>query len=386
LRIRNYTLFLVISVALFFFRDQISCSPNEKIELGKKWKFIITGDCRGEEYGSGVNDRILTKIAKAIIDESAEFVLFVGDLIYGHADRKGLGDEKALQRIEFEFLNYRCVMQPVYDCGITVYNVRGNHCASQRLPNHEGHPDHRPIWPATKTVWDKVFSGKYAMPDNGPEGEKNVTFSDVRNNAFIVGLDVYSTPVLGAPLNMDGSINFGYFHQVQQTWLDEQLAANRQPHVFVFCHEPAFKVDHTDCLHGDNAFGVDYSKERDIFWNSLQDAGARVYFCGHDHGYAHARIDDGDGYSNNDLHQFVVGTAGAGTNINPNYDGYNGSFQPIPLVQDNSFGYLLAEIDGLNVTLTYKRLADEINGVFEAADVFRYTMDNTSNFKKDQIK
>jgi len=46
-------------------------------------------------------------------------------------------------------------------------------------------------------------------------------------------------------------------------------------------------------------------------------SGARAYLCGHDHGYAHARIDDGDGDYSNDVHQFVVGTAGAGVNIKP---------------------------------------------------------------------
>jgi hypothetical protein len=34
-------------------------------------------------------------------------------------------------------------------------------------------------------------------------------------------------------------------------------------------------------------------------------------------------IDDGDGDYSNEVHQLVVGTAGAGVNIKPNYDGFN---------------------------------------------------------------
>ena len=84
-------------------------------------------------------------------------------------------------------------------------------------------------------------------------------------------------------------------HYVNQAWLESQLEGNVKPHVFAFGHEPAFRALHYDCLdmHPDR---------RDAFWNSLKAAGSRAYFCGHDHFYDHARVDDGDGNPNNAVH------------------------------------------------------------------------------------
>ena len=124
------------------------------------------------------------------------------------------------------------------------------------------------------------------------------------------GLDLY-TPSLGSVANPDGSYPKDACRRVNQEWLNEQLKTKSE-HVFVFTHEPAFKVQHNDCMHGDMSYGSDFSEYRNEFWKSIRASGARTYFCGHDHGYAHARIDDGDGDFGNDIHQFVVGTAGAG--------------------------------------------------------------------------
>ncbi|NQU84426.1 MAG: metallophosphoesterase, partial [Mariniphaga sp.] len=287
-----------------------NCSTNKKKPGAEKsWKFAVTGDCRDNGTGTGVNENILGKIAVAISNEQIDFVLFNGDICYGHANRKEIGDSAALKRLEEEFKMYLKTMQPVYSMEIPVYNVRGNHETTQRNPDHSGYPDHRPVWPETKKIWDKVFSGKYSAPGNGPVGEENVTFSFIHKNALIIGMDVYSTPVPGTKSNADGSIPYWAFNHVNQSWLDKQLDGNKHPHIFTFSHEPAFKVDHADCLHGNSSFSIDYSKDRDVFWKSIARARSRTYFCGHDHGYAHSRIDDGDNNIYNDVHQFVVGTA-----------------------------------------------------------------------------
>jgi len=369
----NYSVKAVCSVLLIVLFS--FCSTNRKKNLlEESWNFVVTGDSRSGSKGSGVNEYIFSKIASEISREKIDFVLFNGDISYGHADRKGMGDSAALERLEEEFKVYVKTLQPITSKGIPVYTVRGNHETTQRNPDHSGYPDHRPVWPETKKVWDKVFSGKFAAPANGPAGEENVTFSFKHKNALIIGMDLYSTPLPGTKTNPDGSIPYWAFHHVNQSWLDEQLAGNQLPHVFTFTHEPAFKVDHTDCLHGNSSLGVDYSKDRDVFWNSISKTGSRAYFCGHDHSYAHARIDDNDGNVSNDVHQFVVGTAGAGKDINPVYDGYNGAYTPVSVSFDRSYGYLLAEVRGDVVSLTYKRMVDEVNGIFEIADVFQYTV------------
>ena len=183
------------------------------------------------------------------------------------------------------------------------------------------------------------FSGAYVMPTNGPAGETGLTYSFASSNALFIGLDVY--------------INI---HRVNQAWLDRQFATNTRPHVFVFGHEPAFKAFHTDCLD-------DYPTERNTFWTSLANAGARTYLCGHDHLFNLARIDDGDGNTTNDLWQSIVGTGGS-TNWPANrynYNGTNAPYTPVNVASvTNTYGYLLIEISGpntndLGVTATWKQ-------------------------------
>lgn len=336
------------------------------------WRFAAFGDSRGGSDGSGVNTDILGKLATAVVAEKPEFVVFPGDLIFGHADRKNLGDEGALKRMQSELAVWRATMEPLYAAGIPVYPVRGNHETTQRDPDHSGKADHRPVWPRTKETWDAIFSGPDLLPQNGPDTEKNVTYSVTHKNAFILGLDLYTYATPGTQMNPDGSIPYGALHQVDQAWLDQQLAANQQPHIFSFAHEPAFKVDHLDCMQGDSSFGMDLSKERDVFWNSLRKAGSRVFFGGHDHGFAHARIDDGDGNPDNDIHQVIVGTAGAGKNVNAVYDGYNGAFKPVPVSQGNVYGFVMIDIDGPNAKLTFHKMVDEATPAFEKEVILEY--------------
>lgn len=277
-------------------------------------RFIVSGDSRGVD--NGVNAEILNEIAEATIAEGAEFVLFPGDLVTGSTDSATL---------ESQLVTWRDIMQPVYDAGIGVYPCRGNHDIGNL------------------GAWNHVFSGAYALPANGPSGEENITFSFTHGNAFVVGLDEYVS-----------------IHRINQAWLDDQFALNTQPHVFCFGHEPAFSVRHTDCLD-------DYPNERNVFWSSIASEGGRMYFAGHDHFYNHARIDDGDGVLSNDLHQYVVGTAGAPLRSwDGLYDGNNGSWSPTLQYHETEYGYLLVEINDLEVTTTWKHRTSP--GVYEAVN------------------
>jgi hypothetical protein len=270
------------------------------------WKFIITGDSRGD--GSGINGPILTELAAQIVSQGPEFVLFPGDLVNGGISQAAL---------EAELLEWRNTMQPVYDAGIFVYPVRGNHDLGS---------------PVGTTAWNNVFSGNYALPADGPAGEKNLTFSVMHENVLALGLDQYIA---------------GHEHRVNQAWVDAQLAFNTAPHVFAFGHEPAFKAQHADCLD-------DYPADRNTFWAALGGAGGRSYFCGHDHFYDHARINDGDADPDDDLHQFIVGTAGAPLrDWAPPYDGDNGTMTPQQQYHVKQYGYLVVEIDGPDVTMTW---------------------------------
>ncbi|MBU0617038.1 MAG: metallophosphoesterase [Planctomycetes bacterium] len=286
------------------------------------WKFIATGDSRGTD--NGVNTTILGELATEIVNQSVDLVIFPGDLVTGGVDQATL---------ESQLLTWRDIMQPVYDAGIGVYPVRGNHDLGS---------------PAGVTAWNNVFSGPYGLPQNGPAGEENLTFAVEHENALFLGLDQYVTP-----------------HRVNQTWVDEQLAASGAPHVFSFGHEPAFEVEHTDCLD-------DYPTRRDAFWHSLEDAGGRTCFAGHDHFCDHARVDD-DGDPGNDIHQLVVGTAGAPLySWSGSYDGDNGDYTLENLRHARAYGCVLGEIDGLTATLTWMRRVG-VN-TFEPREQWSYTI------------
>lgn len=288
---------------------------------GPGWKFIVTGDSRNGD--NGVNATILGELADEIADRQVDFVLISGDLVTGY------NDQAALQSQLDTWLK---IMQPVYDAGIGVYPVRGNHDVGD---------------PPGVTAWNNTFRGAYVLPDNGPVGEKNLTYSFTHKNVLVIGVDQYVRT-----------------RRVNQSWLDSQLAANTQPHIFVFGHEPAFKTKHTACLD-------DYPDDRDAFWVSIEKAGGRTYFCGHDHLYNHARVDD-DGEPGNDIHQYIVGTAGAPLRDWPgDYDGVNNEYTVENVYHASKYGYVLVEINGLDVTLTwFERVG---TGKYKAREVWSYT-------------
>ena len=284
------------------------------------WQFIITGDSRSEDENNGVNVRILGELAAEIAKQNVDFVLFPGDLVEGFEDP---------ETMQSQFETWLKVMKPVYDAGIGGYPIRGNHDVGE---------------PEGTSAWNKFFG---YLPDNGPQGEKNLTYSFTHNNALIIGVDQYIKK-----------------NRVNQTWLDEQLAANTKPHIFVFGHEPAFQADHEDCLD-------DYPDARDRFWASIAKAGGRTYFCGHDHFYNHAAVDD-DGNPANDVHQYIVGTAGAPLyRWSPPYDGDNSDYTVQNIHHARKHGYVLVEIDGLNATLTWMQRTGP--GKYQPKETFSYT-------------
>jgi len=292
--------------------------------FAQSWKFAMTCDSRG--YEDGVNKTILGELAGQLVSQNVDFVLFPGDLITGPLD-----------------------------CGITVYVGRGNHEVRDGWYTQFDPNDNFAL------RWLNVFGSNsdpnLKVPGNGPPGEEYMTYSVTHKNAFIVMLDQYA----GLDHRLD--------HKVNQTWLDARLAVNTRPHLFVTSHEPAFK--------GKNRMGLDmYPDKRDAFWAAIAENAGRTYFCGHDHFYNHARIDDADGDPNNDVHQYIVGTAGPLYTWDEKYPGDNSHYTPESIYHARRHGYLLVEVNDLDVGLTwYERhtTALDVNGIYEPNDTWSYT-------------
>lgn len=254
-------------------------------------------------------------------------------------------------------------MKPVYDANIAVYVCRGNHELGDvwsYYPDPGTQPDPNDNFAHR---WLNVFGSdsepNQKLPGNGPAGEEYMTYSVTHKNAFVVCLDQYA------------GTRHDFAHKVNQTWLDGELAVNTKPHVFITGHEPAFRAHHNDCL--------DYfPAKRDVFWASIRNVGGRVYLTGHDHFYDHARVNDGDGDPNNDIHQYIVGTAGAPPYTwSPPYDGNNSYYTVEQLHHTRRYGYVLVEVNDLDVTLTWVQRHtnnQSIPGIYEHNEVWSYTV------------
>lgn len=272
------------------------------------FRFFVTGDTRGSD--NGVNAEILAEMANAAIAEGAEVAVVTGDLVTN-------GYQTQLETWVSTF------MAPLQGAGIMVLPCRGN---------HDGDIN----------AWRTVFSGSYELPGNGPAGEEKLTYSVAYKNALFISTEQYLT----------------ILPEINQPWLDDQLAANTLPHIFVFGHTPAFSVYHTDCL-------AVLRAKREAFWNSLGLAGGSAYFCGHDHFYDHARVEDANG---NWLHQYVCGAGGAPLY---NWDGTYGEERVEGVSHFKNYGYLVVDIDNYLVTMTLKERTAP--GVYTpTGDVYSY--------------
>lgn len=277
-----------------------------------QWSFVVAGDGRSDpgrnrpEDRDGINTKITREIAEAVIRENAHFLLWTGDTVLGSKDPKVY---------ESQLMAWRGIMEPLYRAGIGVLPVRGNHEA--RSAN-------------SAAIWNRVFSGPFALPQNGPAGEQNLTFFHVDGPVLVLGLDNYSSPKSGVNL----------------PWLTGVLRDHRKPFIFAFCHEMAFMAgNHTDNLEADVS-------KRDELMGQLLDAGSRCFFAGHDHFYDHIVMSKP---GQPEMHQFVAGTAGAPFYPDKGYKG-NKTFWNTQRIWhlSGTYGYLLVEIEGKNATVTFK--------------------------------
>ncbi|HWD19603.1 MAG TPA: metallophosphoesterase [Verrucomicrobiae bacterium] len=278
-------------------------------------RIIVAGDGRAEskprpEDTNGLNMVINPEICRAVLREKAQALLWTGDLM-------NLTNRDAAL-FESELRTWRSVYQPLYDRGLAVLPTRGNHELA---------------CPTSAEVWDKVFSGPYALPDNGPAAQKNLTFFKQIGPVLCIGVDQYQS---GREM-------------IDQTWLDQTLRDHPAPFIFVYGHEPAFM----DGLHKDTLDA--HPDMRDAVWESLIRAGSRVYFCGHDHFYDHMKVTRAQGEAGPEMHQFTAGTAGAPFYHGGPYAG-NNTYWRLTQVKhiDHTYGYIVIEIRGRTATITFK--------------------------------
>lgn len=341
---RFFVFRIMLFLLLFIFCGCASGSgPQDQIQ---PWKFAVVADTQGGRHiESGkpyINEAVLAIIAADIAEEQPEFVLVAGDLVSGWLHNGGAD-------YETQFAAWKAVMHPVYEAGIRIYPVRGNHedgperFALDPLPARLEPPEGSQA--TLKAAFRKAFNQDY-IPQNGPAGEEGLTYSFRYKNALIVGLDEYTL----------------HQHKINQAWFEKQISAGAEAHLFVFGHEPAYGVNHKDNL----SF---YKKDRDLFRDTMGRGGGRVYFCGHDHMYNRAAVADSSG---NIIRQIIVGTGGGSPRT------WSGEYRDETGVtgeyhMENLYGYVIVTVDGSSAAIQWRAIVGgEAGGTWKVLDTFSY--------------
>ncbi|MDY0040622.1 MAG: metallophosphoesterase [Desulforhabdus sp.] len=164
------------------------------------------------------------------------------------------------------------------------YPVVGNH----ELPG-QGYESYRGQNLEWLRNYNYDLNGVNVPPDivnPGPTGCPETTFSFDFDNAHFVILNEYC--------DMDGdSATKGDIPDHLFDWLENDLAATKQQHIFVFGHEPALPQPDADNgreRHMSDSLNA-YPANRDRFWSLLKRNAVVAYFCGHTHNYSAVQID-----------------------------------------------------------------------------------------------
>lgn len=343
------TYFLYVCTALFLLGILVWLGIHLTQSKSSITRIIVAGDGRAQypwkgqraEDADGINKTISREIERAVINEKAQVLLWTGDLSNVNSRDDGI--------FKKQLLAWREIMDPLYQRGVIVLPTRGNH---EFLRDVQGESFGLEPIPDASRIWNEVFAGRYGLPSNGPDREKNLTFYYVYGSALLIGLDQYETKK----------------DTVDAGWLASVLNANPKPFIFAFGHEQAFASGG----HPANETLAANTDKRNQMWETLIKAGSRVYFCGHDHFYDHMSVVRNSADPGPEMHQLVAGTAGAPFYPQANYPQDNDWQRTNVRHIDNTYGYILIVIDGNTATITFKgRTAP---GNYSAMDSFSYTV------------
>jgi hypothetical protein len=279
--------------------DQPPSQSSEVAAAGppdfSSFSFAIFGDTK--EFNANDPNGNLEKTVTRTKDQNLAAFFVMGDLI-----KSCDGGNSCINK----FNDWKSVMAPILS---KTYEVVGNH--------------DRTGGDKADAVWQKAFS----LPQNGPDGFKDLVYSfDVGNSHFVV---------LDSEKPKEHIVN-----SIQRDWLEKDLAATNKEHKFVFYHEPAFQAaqDAEDGLDSDPA-------ERDALWNVIKKYKVDAVFNGHAHIYARKKIGG--------VEQIVVGDTDSTNDdvVQPGLSdfGYKGKSYAVVTVDGSKVSLKLFTVDGKQV-------------------------------------
>lgn len=251
----------------------------------KKFSFAVIGDTQG--FSASSSSDSFRSAVKNIVNQNVTVVISVGDLV-SSCD----GDSKCTKKYD----DWKSVAQPILN---KTFEVQGNHDRTGR------------------DKADKAWQDEFDLPKNGPDGYSELTYSFNIGNSHFVVLDSEKPQehVVG---------------QDQRDWLDNDLANNKKPNIFVFYHEPAYPVSSKIGSSLDAK-----SPDRDALWTIFKKYKVTAIFSGHEHINSRKIIDG--------VLQFVIGNTNA-------FD----HDLPKPGMADYSYQghhYAIVSVDNQNVTV-----------------------------------
>ncbi len=124
--------------------------------------------------------------------------------------------------------------------------------------------------------WGPDFESK--LPGYENNGSKYTNYSFDYGNCHFVVLDLFYS-------NAVGPRGCGNFHKVTEQWLENDLKANKKPHVFVFGHHPVitYKAKYGDGAAVPEKYLLNFRRKQ--LWNLLKKYKVDAYLCGHIHKY-----------------------------------------------------------------------------------------------------
>ncbi|MCX6763449.1 MAG: metallophosphoesterase [Candidatus Moranbacteria bacterium] len=228
--------------------DNNSANNASQTDLGQGVTFAVIGDTKTFTTNPNGN---LEKAVRSLTKQNFDLAFVMGDLVSSCDGGSSC---------ETKYNNWKNVMAPILS---KTYEIVGNHDRTGGNP--------------TDAIWQREFN----LPTNGPGGFSELTYSFDKGNSHFVVLDTEKPKEHS-------------FDNVQQNWLEQDLAANKKENTFVFFHEPLFQMSQS------KKDGMDANpKERDVLWNILQKHKVTAIFNGHYHMFARK--------NQNGIQQIVVG-------------------------------------------------------------------------------
>ena len=329
------------SAALAFLLAALLAGPA----LAQSWRFAYMSDHRSSQgHHPGVSTTTVCRIVADMRTNCIDLVLIGGDLIHG--------DNQPTSDLITQYEVFKGCLAPLTNMGIPYYAIPGNHEFWSENSS----------WSQATDAWWQAF-GQF-LPQNGPTSpcpERGMTYSFNHKSALFLGVNMYTND----PTSW-------FYKGADTNWVQTQLASNTKPHVFAFGHVPQTLIASNDAT-------VQTTVD---LWNLLAGAHCCAYFCGHKHSYQRTltRAPNGAGY----IHEVMDGS-GMDV-INSNGPPWWGAGNPIAVEylcsDDTMRGYVLVDVDGLNVSVTRRCFSTNAAGEvhWTNMDSFAYTADPGTNW------